>query len=346
MINIITKAEETHKLTKEEIITLLESSEFEKDLFEAADRTRNKYVGDEVHLRGLIEFSNICKQNCLYCGLRRDNKKVNRYRLEVEEILRLAHNASLLGYKTIVLQSGEDAYYNVEILEKIIKGIHDLGVAITLSIGERSEEEYKKFREAGADRFLVRIETTDVELYHKLNPGMDFDNRVECLKNLRKYNYEVGTGCMVGLPGQTLQSLAEDILFFKEIGADMIGIGPFIPNPDTPLREEKGGEFIMALKVMAITRLLLPDINLPATTAMEALNPNGRFIALQSGANVIMPNVSEGEYREFYQLYPGKPIPTVAADTYRQNLANRLSGIGRYISDEAGTSKAHIRKNA
>ena len=175
---------------------------------------------------------------------------------------------------------------------------------------------------------------------------MDFDNRVECLKNLRKYNYEVGTGCMVGLPGQTLQSLAEDILFFKEIGADMIGIGPFIPNPDTPLREEKGGEFIMALKVMAITRLLLPDINLPATTAMEALNPNGRFIALQSGANVIMPNVSEGEYREFYQLYPGKPIPTVAADTYRQNLANRLSGIGRYISDEAGTSKAHIRKNA
>lgn len=344
MLNIIEKATVINSLTKEEIIKLLENSDYNNELFNAADKTRKKYVGDEVHLRGLIEFSNICKQNCLYCGLRRENKNVNRYRLEPENIIKIAENASKLGYKTIVLQSGEDAYYNIEKMEEIIKGISDLGVAITLSIGEKTEEEYKKYREAGADRFLVRIETTDVELYHKLNPNMSFDKRVECIKYLRKYDYEVGTGIMVGLPGQTVDSIADDILFFKEIDADMIGIGPFIPNPDTPLSEEKGGEFVMALKVMAITRLLLPDINLPATTAMEALNPNGRFIALQSGANVIMPNVSEGEFREFYNLYPGKPLPSVAVDKYRQSLADKLLDIGRYISNEKGTSKAHTRK--
>jgi biotin synthase len=344
MLNIIEKATATNSLTKEEIIKLLETSDYNNELFNAADKTRKKYVGDEVHLRGLIEFSNICKQNCLYCGLRRENENVNRYRLEPENIIKIAENASKLGYKTIVLQSGEDAYYNIEKMEEIIKGISDLGVAITLSIGEKTEEEYKKYREAGADRFLVRIETTDVELYHKLNPNMSFDKRVECIKYLRKYDYEVGTGIMVGLPGQTVDSIADDILFFKEIDADMIGIGPFIPNPDTPLSEEKGGEFVMALKVMAITRLLLPDINLPATTAMEALNPNGRFIALQSGANVIMPNVSEGEFREFYNLYPGKPLPSFAADKYRQSLADKLLVIGRYISNEKGTSKAHTRK--
>lgn len=344
MLNIIEKATATNSLIKEEIIKLLENSDYNNELFNAADKTRKKYVGDEVHLRGLIEFSNICKQNCLYCGLRRDNKNVNRYRLEPENIIKIAENASKLGYKTIVLQSGEDAYYNIEKMEEIIRGISDLGVAITLSIGEKTEEEYKKYREAGADRFLVRIETTDVELYHKLNPKMSFDKRVECIKYLRKYDYEVGTGIMVGLPGQTISSIADDILFFKEIDADMIGIGPFIPNPETPLSDEKGGEFVMALKVMAITRLLLPDINLPATTAMEALNPNGRFIALQSGANVIMPNVSEGEFREFYNLYPGKPLPSVAADKYRQSLADKLLLIGRYISNEKGTSKAHTRK--
>lgn len=344
MYKSINDAEINHILTKEEIVNLLQNNDINEELFKASDRVRKKYVGDQVHLRGLIEFSNICRQNCLYCGLRRENKNVNRYRLEPNEIIKLAQNAYSLGYKTIVLQSGEDAYYTTEKMVEILKPVSDMGVAITLSIGERSDEEYKIFKEAGADRFLLRIETTDKVLYHDLNPGMSFENRVNCLKFLRKYNYEVGTGCMVGLPNQSIESLADDILFFKEIEADMIGIGPFIPNPDTPLVMEKCGSFNLALKVMAITRLLLPYINLPATTAMEALNPQGRFIALQSGANVIMPNVSEGQYREFYSLYPGKPIPTVDVKVYRDTLTKKLAEIGRYISEEKGTSLAHLRK--
>ncbi len=331
---IIKKAQNKHNLTKNEIIKLLESDS--EKLFITADEVRRKYVGNEIHLRGLIEFSNYCKQNCLYCGFRRDNKNITRYRLSQDQIIKFAKDASELGYKTLVLQSGEDPYFTLDKMKNIISEIKKLDVAITLSIGEKTFDEYKAYKEAGADRFLIRIETTDKNLYHKLDPDMDWEDRLRCLKDLKELGYEVGTGCLVGIPEQTLESLAEDILFFKEINADMIGIGPFIPNENTPLKDEKGGTFEMALKVMAITRLLLPDINIPATTAMETLNSNGRIIALQSGANVVMPNVTQGEYRKFYEIYPGKICVNDSPDKCRGCISAKIEKIGRTISKEYG----------
>lgn len=338
IMDYIAKGEETHSLTKEEIIQLLRLEDA-TPLFQAADRVRSRYVGDEVHLRGLIEFSNICKQNCLYCGLRRDNHKLERYRLEPETIVDFAAKAKSYGYRTVVLQSGEDPYYTVEVLCDIIRQIKALDMAITLSIGEKSLEEYKAYREAGADRYLLRIETTDVRLYEKMDPGMNYDNRVQCLKALKELGYELGSGCLVGLPGQTLESLAEDILFFKAMEADMIGIGPFIPNPDTPLAEVPAGSFELSQKVMAITRLVLPDINIPATTAMETLHPQGRILALQRGANVVMPNITEGDYRRMYALYPGKICINDTPAHCRSCITGKIQGIGRKVSTDYGFRK-------
>jgi len=337
MIDLIKKAEETHSLTKEEIVSLLECDN--DQLFMAADRVRKKYVGDEVHLRGLIEFSNYCKQNCLYCGFRRDNKNATRYRLTQEEIVRFAKEASVQGYKTVVLQSGEDSYFTVDRMKSILSEIKKFDLAVTLSIGEKTFEEYEAYKEAGANRFLIRIETTDKDLYTKLDPDMDWQNRLRCLEDLKKLGYEVGTGCLVGLPEQSLESLADDILFFKEINADMIGIGPFIPNDNTPMKDEKGGTFELALKVMAITRLLLPDINIPATTAMETLNPNGRLIALQSGANVVMPNVTQGDYRKFYEIYPGKICVNDTPTKCRGCITGKINSIKRSVSTDYGFRK-------
>lgn len=336
MLELIKKAEELHQLTKDEIVSLLNSNEYDKELFEAADRVRRKYVGDEVHLRGLIEFTNICKRNCLYCGLRAQNSNIKRYRLQPEEIVDLAKKAVGYGYKTLVLQGGEDDYYNVERMTYIIKEIKKLNVAMTLSLGEKTTEEYKAYKEAGADRYLLRIETTDKKLYEDMDPGMSHEERMRCLEDLKALDFEVGTGCLVGLPNQTMESLAEDILFFKSINADMIGIGPFIPNEDTPLKDEKGGDFTVSLKVMAITRLLLPDINIPATTAMESLNKQGRIIALQSGANVVMPNVTEGEYRKLYALYPGKICVNDTPGHCRNCITGKINAIGRRVSDQYG----------
>ena len=273
---ILEKAKKENNLSFDEIITLLNSDG--KDLFVAADEVRKEYKGDAVHLRGLIEFSNICRCNCFYCGLRRENKKVDRYRLSDEEILQFALNAINAGYKTLVLQSGEDTYFTTEKICSILRMLKKYDVAITLSIGERSFEDYSEFKKAGADRYLLRIETTDKNLYQTLHPQMRIENRFECLYNLKKLRYETGTGVLVGLPNQTVESLAEDILFFKELNADMVGIGPLIPHPDTPLKDAEKDNFDMSLKVMALTRLLLPDINIPATTAMETIRPNGRII--------------------------------------------------------------------
>lgn len=344
LIKLLEKAKETHELTKDEIVELLKYPfEVGSSLFETANSVRKKYVGDEVHLRGLIEFSNYCKQNCLYCGFRRDNKKATRYRLTEEQIIQFAKDASNQGYKTVVLQSGEDPYFTIEKMKYILPEIKKFDMAITLSIGEKTFEEYEAYKQAGADRFLIRIETTDKNLYTKLDPDMDWENRLRCLNDLKKLGYEVGTGCLVGLPDQTLESLANDILFFKEIGADMIGIGPFIPNENTPMKDEKGGpesgHFELALKVMAITRLLLPDINIPATTAMETLNPNGRLIALQSGANVVMPNVTQGDYRKFYEIYPGKICVNDTPDKCRGCITGKIQSIGRTVSKDYGFRK-------
>jgi biotin synthase len=339
IVDIIHKAEVTHSLTKEEIVDLLRCDKYDQQLFLAADKVRSQFVGEEVHLRGLIEFSNICQQSCHYCGLRKENTMVKRYRLLPDVIIDFAKKAKSYGYMTVVLQSGESQSHTIEDMQYIITSIKALGLAITLSLGEKSKEEYQIYKEAGADRYLLRIETTNKEIYKALHPGMSFENRVRCLMNLKDLGYELGTGCLVGLPNQTMESLAEDILFFKSLDADMIGLGPFIPNADTPLAEKAGGAFTTSIKVMAITRLLLPDANIPATTAMETLNKEGRMIALQSGANVVMPNVTEGEYRELYKLYPGKICINDTPEHCRGCITGKIKGIGRQISTEFGYRK-------
>lgn len=324
------------EFSRNDIIEILKDDSNNDWLFSLADKTREEYVGDEVHLRGLIEFSNICKRQCKYCGLRCEDKFIDRYRISKENIISYAEHAVNMGYKTIVLQSGEDEYYNTDLMCEIIEGIKKLGVALTLSIGEKTYEEYKAFKEAGADRYLIRIETTDKTLYNQIHPNMDFDNRVRCLENLGRLGYEVGTGCLVGLPNQTIESLADDILFFKEINADMVGIGPFIPHPHTPLKDSATGSFTLALKVMALTRILLKDINIPATTAMETLNPNGRIIALQSGANVVMPNVTTTEYRAKYEIYPNKICINENPDKCKGCISAKIQSIGRSVSTSFG----------
>lgn len=313
-------------LSKREIIEILKSSD--TSILKKADDVRKKYVGEGIHLRGLIEFSNVCKRNCLYCGLQCSNRNVERYRLSKSEILDIAKKGVEEGFKTIVLQSGEDDFFSVSMLCEIISEIKNLNVALTLSIGEKSFEEYKAYKDAGADRYLLRIETTDENLYAKMHPNADFQNRKRCLYNLKELGYETGTGCLVGLPGQSIESLADDILFFKELDADMVGIGPFIPHCQTPLKNEQAGDLDLAVKVMAITRVMLPDINIPATTAMESLRADGRLLALQSGANVVMPNLTDDFHKKMYEIYPNKVSST------RKELEGKLLNIGRYVIDE------------
>lgn len=334
MINILEKAEKEHNLNKDEIIELLKHQG--EEVFDYADKVREKYIGKQVYLRALIEISNICKQNCLYCGLRAENLNCKRYKLTKEQILQMARAAQNAGYRTVVMQSGESRAFSVDEICEIVAEVKKLDMAVTLSLGEYSYEEYEAFKKAGADRYLLRIETTDENLYAQMHPKMDFYNRIKCLKYLKELGYEVGTGCLVGLPNQTLESLAEDILFFKKIDADMIGIGPFIPHEDTPLKDCKNDNFDLALKVMAITRLLLPDCNIPATTAMEALRKKGRLIALLSGANVVMPNVSDVESKRKYLIYPNKPISELSVLDYKQDLSADIVSIRREVSGGYG----------
>lgn len=322
--------------SKKEIIDLLKDDTQNQWLFSYADNVRKQYVGDRVHLRGLIEFSNICKCHCKYCGLRCENKTVERYRIMPDDIMLHAQRAVQMGYKTIVLQSGEDSYFTRDVMCKLIENIKTLDVALTLSIGEKSYDDLKAYKQSGADRYLIRIETTDKNLYKKMHPYMDFEKRMQCLKDLKKLGYETGSGCLVGLPEQTVESLADDILFFKELDADMIGIGPFIPHPDTPLKDCAQGNFILALKVMAIVRIMLKNINIPATTAMETLNPNGRLIALQSGANVVMPNVTSNEYRAKYEIYPDKICINDQPSKCRNCIETKIKSIGREIAKDYG----------
>lgn len=301
-------------ITIEDLVFLLSTNKFDEKLFEIADEIREKYVGNEVHIRAIIEFSNICRMDCLYCGLRNENKNLKRYRMTPQEILERAKLIAEKGIKTVVLQSGEDPYYNSEIIKNLIIEIKKLNLAVTLSIGERDFEEYKIWKEAGADRYLMRHETADPILYKNLHPSDTFENRKNHLIKLKELGYEIGAGCMVGLPGQGPLELAKDLIFLREIDSDMIGIGPFIPNPDTPLNREKGGDLTTTLKMIALSRILIPTANIPATTAMGSIHPFGRQMALKCGANVIMPNLTPNPYRPNYTLYPNK-ICLFEADT-------------------------------
>lgn len=333
---LIRQAEQVHRLSEDEIVRLLRAADAEEALAAAANRVRTAYVGDGVHLRGLIEFSSYCRRDCLYCGLRRSNSKAERYRLEAAEILRLARQAKTFGYHTVVLQSGEDLYFTAERLAEILRAVKKLDLAVTLSLGERSYEEYRLLREAGADRFLLRIETSDAGLYERMDPGMRWEERCRCLQDLRRLGYEVGTGCLVGLPGQTDVSLARDILFFQQMDADMVGIGPLIPNGDTPLATAAAGDFHLTRRMVSLIRLLLPEANIPATTAMETLQPDARVLILQSGANVVMPNVTDGEARRKYALYPGKACVADTPAACRHCMEGKIRAMGRYVAKDQG----------
>lgn len=327
-------------LDKSAIVELLTAVPAD-ELYRRADDVRREAVGDDVHLRGLIEFSNICRNDCLYCGIRRGNRQVQRYRMTDDELVETAKRAVALGFQTIVLQSGEDMHFDQARMCRIIEQIKQMDVALTLSVGERDYEDFKAFRDAGADRYLMRIETTDRDLYHRLNPGMSWERRHECLLMIRELGYELGSGIMVGLPGQTVESIADDLLYLKDIGIDMAGIGPFIPHPETPLAGEAGGTLEQALRTMAIMRILMPDINIPATTAMESLHPQGRIMALQAGANVVMPNVTEGEYRRLYELYPGKICVNDTPAHCRSCIGLKIKSIGRTIGQGRG---GHVKR--
>lgn len=334
---LIEKAQREHNLSKDEIVKLL-SSDCNKELFEIANNVREKYVGSDVHLRGLIEFSNICKNSCYYCGLRVQNKFIDRYNLSVKEIIDTAQKACEYKYNTVVLQSGENDIYSINDYKEIITNIKKLNLAITLSLGEKTQFEYEAYKNFGADRYLLRIETTNEEFYTKLHPNMNFKNRLNCLKILKNLDYELGTGSIIGLPNQTLDMIAKDILFFKEIDADMIGIGPFISHPQTPLKNDKNGDFMLSIKAMAIIRLLMPDINIPATSAMESIYPNGRIIALNSGANVVMPNLMPSFYRKKYEIYPNKICINESPNMCSNCITSKIKAIGRNVSKNLGTS--------
>ncbi len=304
------------ELTKKDIIFLLKLNKKEEldKLFKKADEVRKKNIGNDVHIRGILEFSNHCKNDCLYCGIRKSNLKLKRYRIKQKEIVEIAKNAvNKLEFKTVLLQSGEDDFYTTEIIEEIIKSIlNECNCRVALSIGERTIEEYKRFYKAGARRCLIRFETSNKKLFRKLHPSSSltknsFEKRIMLIKELKKIGYQVGTGPMIGLPGQKIEDLAEDILTYNKLDINMAGMGPFISHHNTPLAGNKNGTSEMSLKMIAITRIVCKDIFISATTALQTLNKlNGRELALQSGANLLMPNITPKKYRELYQLYPNK----------------------------------------
>ncbi len=339
---LFVKIDNDEVLTKDDLVTLLALNEPDEleGLYRRADLIRQKYVGNDVHLRGLIEVSNICRKNCSYCGIRSGNSKIKRYRMPVEEIMQGVKLAESFGYRTVVLQSGEDPFYTVDVLVDLIKEIkRDTKLAVTLSIGERSREEYQKLFEAGADRFLLRFETSNPILYQSLHPDSDFKQRMQALVWLKEIGFQVGSGIMIGLPGQTLEDLAMDILKFKELELDMIGVGPFISHPETPLAGAVNGTADLTLKVIALTRIVTRNTHIPATTALATLRPaDGREQALQAGANVVMPNVTPLKYRDLYELYPEKVCINEAADQCHSCIRQRIFRVGRSISTDYGHS--------
>ena len=273
-------------------------------LYSEADRVRRENVGDEIHLRGLIEISNQCAKDCHYCGLRAANRAAYRYRMTIDEIFQAAKNTRALGIETVVIQSGETGSYETKELCTLISRIKELGVAVTLSLGEKTKDQYRAYRDAGADRYLLKFETSDPVLFARLKPDSIFEERFRCLTWLRELGYQVGSGIMVGLPGQTPDILAQDILHFRELDLHMIGVGPFIPHPETPLAAGAPGTVETALTAMALTRLVMPLTNIPATTSIEVMAPGGRERALLSGANVVMPNMTPVQHRPHYEIYP------------------------------------------
>ncbi len=341
-MDIISKLMEEHQLEKAEWIELLSKSEdpfVVKELREAAVKLRKRYYGDKVFTRGLIEFTNYCKNGCYYCGINRENRKVKRYRLTEEEILDCCENGYGLGFRTFVLQGGEDGYFTTDRITEIIREIKKRypDCALTLSIGERSYESYLAWRKAGADRYLLRHEAASESLYQSLHPAeMKLSSRRKCLHDLKELGYQVGAGFMVGPPGQSLEDLAEDLLFLKELEPQMVGIGPFIPHHETRFSEEKAGSIELTLFLLSIVRILLPKVLLPATTALGTMDPEGREKGLRAGANVVMPNLSPVKNRKLYDLYDNKICTGEEAAECCGCLSRRVESAGYRLVAERG----------
>ncbi len=314
-------------------------NETEEYLFKSAREVCDSIYGKDIYIRGIIEFSNYCKNDCKYCGIRRSNSKLERYRLNKEIILECAQIGYDIGFRTIVLQSGEDLKYSDSDICEIISSIKEKypEIAVTLSIGEKSREAYQSYFDAGADRYLLRHETINPKHYEYLHPfDMSRDNRIRCLYDLKEIGYQVGCGIMVGSPMQTLENVVDDLIFMKDFNPHMIGIGPFIPHKDTPFAGDMRGDLKETLHLLSIIRLMLPRVLLPATTALASIHPKGREMGILAGANVIMPNISPMAVRDKYTLYDGKIYTkTEASDSIRE-LDIRMKEIGYYIKHVRG----------
>lgn len=348
MKKLIDKLHKQSYLTREELLNLLENMNKEDlaYLMRKAHEVRMEHYGNKVYPRGLIEFTNYCKNNCVYCGIRGLNKNAERYRLSLDEILSACKEGDRLGYKTFVLQGGEDPFYTDEKIVEVVTEIKKRypHCAVTLSIGEKSYGSYKKYYDAGADRYLLRHETATKELYEKLHPDMSFENRRRCLKDLKDIGYQVGAGFMVGLQGQGNEDYVNDLLFLKELQPEMIGIGPFIPQKDTPLANESRGTVETTILMIALIRLFLPDVLLPATTALGTIDPTGREKGLKAGANVVMPNLSPTEVRKKYALYDGKICTGDEAAECRNCIEGRIKNAGFILEMSRGDNNLWRRR--
>ncbi|MBQ6931983.1 MAG: [Clostridia bacterium] len=336
IIELINKLEKTRSLSVEEYEYIIENASEDAAalLREKADRVRREIYGTDVYIRGLIEISNYCKNDCLYCGIRRGNKACERYRLTEEKILSCCEQGYALGFRTFVMQGGEDAYFDDGRMCRIISEIKSRypDCAVTLSLGEKSRESYQKLFDAGADRYLLRHETADKAHYEKLHPKeLSFENRMRCLKDLKEIGFQVGCGFMVGSPYQTSHHLAKDLKFVEDFQPDMCGIGPFVPHKDTPFGSFVQGSAELTCYLLSVVRLIRPNILLPSTTALGTILPDGREKGILSGANVVMPNLSPEEVRSKYTLYNGK-ISTGAESAQQKNgLAGKMEKIGYRI---------------
>ncbi|MBT9153020.1 MAG: (FeFe) hydrogenase maturase subunit HydE [Firmicutes bacterium] len=339
---LIAKAEaQGNHLELGELISLLNLTDQEalNELWQAADRVRAKEVGEDVWLRGLLEFSNFCRCQCEYCGIRADNRSITRYRMTENEILAVAGEISAAGIGTIVLQSGEDAWWTGDRVAKLISRLkieHDL--AITLSLGDRTKDELLLWRSAGADRYLLRFETSNSALYAKFHPDSTLATRLNTLGELKSLGYDVGSGCLVGLPGQTTRDLALDLLLGRDLELDMFGVGPFIPPPDTPLGGCPQGSTEMTYKMVALARLVMRNVHIPVTTALATLDADGREKGWQRGANVVMPNATPPPYRQQYELYKNKRCIDDTLKHCRGCLGGRIARIGRQVGQGQGGS--------
>lgn len=336
------KLKEEKNLSDEELLKLLSTNEYDSELHTLADEVRREIYGEDVYIRGLIEISNYCKNDCYYCGIRRGNKSAVRYRLTKDDILACCEEGYKLGFRTFVMQGGEDPYYTDDVMCGIVSAVRERysDCAITLSLGERSYKSYLALYNAGANRYLLRHETANAEHYGKLHPqSMNLQNRKDCLFNLKEIGYQVGSGFMVGSPYQTTENLVEDLRFLQKLSPDMIGIGPYVTHAQTPFASFENGSVELTLRLLSVLRLMFPYVLLPSTTALGTLHPQGRELGLKAGANVVMPNLSPVKVRKLYELYENKICTGEEAAQCRGCLEKRVEAAGYKIVTDIGNVK-------